>query len=190
MANLLQKIKWRDDLKTRMTTDRRLKICGIDPGSRLCGFGVLEVHPNRNLQATSFGVIELSPQASLAQRLGELQIALSELLRKHQPDIVVVEKIFLGKSADSAFKLGHARGVVIAAAQLSGAQITEYATRQVKKSVAGNGGAEKQDVCQAVKNILRLKNLDSLDASDALALAIHQASLSALSFEHLKENIL
>ncbi|MBX3041995.1 MAG: crossover junction endodeoxyribonuclease RuvC, partial [Bdellovibrionaceae bacterium] len=111
--------------------------------------------------------------ASFGTRLSQLSTSIQELLEKHRPQHVVLEKIFLGKNADSAFKLGHARGVLMSQAALSGAEISEYAARQVKKGVTGSGAASKEDVQAVVQNLLGLSQIQRIDASDALALACY-----------------
>jgi len=148
-------------------------ILGVDPGSKKTGFGLIEVQGSRLIHL-NHGVILLDEE-SFAGRLRELGLFFSDLLKKYQPHHVVVEKIFLGKNADSAFKLGHARGVIMYKAALSGAEVFEYATRVVKKSVTGNGGAEKDQVQATLQALLRVNSICSLDASDALAMAYHHA---------------
>lgn len=150
-------------------------ILGVDPGSRQTGFGILEVKSNGELRPRGYGVIMLDPNQSFPERMKELSEALQALMLKHKPDVVSVEKIFLGKNADSAFKLGHARGVVLAEAARSQAQVFEYATRVVKKSLTGKGSSGKEEVLQMVRRFLRVPELQQIDASDALALAIHHA---------------
>jgi crossover junction endodeoxyribonuclease RuvC len=155
-------------------------ILGIDPGSRITGFGVVElsgsaVAKNWDVRHRSHGVIVLDPQADFAERMKQLANALQTLLSKYQPQQVVIEKIFLGKNADSAFKLGHARGVAMSEAARAQAVVIEYATRVIKKGIVGNGGASKQDVQNCLQRLLKIKAIEKLDASDALALATFQA---------------
>ena len=97
------------------------------------------------------------------------------LMKKYKPQQVSVEKIFLGKNADSAFKLGHARGVSMYESAKGGAEIFEYATRVVKKGIVGTGAADKDQVKMAVMRLLNLKAIQQIDASDALALAVFHA---------------
>jgi crossover junction endodeoxyribonuclease RuvC len=150
-------------------------ILGIDPGSYVTGFGVVRILPNHQVEHVSHGVIALSKNLKLPFRLAELSEGITEILEKYQPQHVVIEKIFLGRSADSAFVLGHARGVVMSQAALMKAHIYEYATRVVKKGVAGKGSADKLQVQQMTMHLLRLKKIDHLDASDALALALYHS---------------
>ncbi len=147
-------------------------ILGVDPGSRITGFGVIETD-GEHLTHIRHGVILLDEKASFSIRMGQLAESIRELLAKHRPQYVVLEKIFLGKNADSAFKLGHARGVLMAECVLAGAIIEEYAARQVKKGVTGSGAASKEDVQAVVKNLLGLSQIQKIDTSDALALACY-----------------
>jgi crossover junction endodeoxyribonuclease RuvC len=145
----------------------------------MTGFGCIEVgaRSSDRPRVLSFGVLRLNPHEALPLRLKELSDNLREIIEKLNPDYIVVERIFLGKNADSAFKLGHARGVVFAeAARHQSAQICEYSTREVKKGVGGSGAADKTQVQKRVEHLLGLKTpVGSLDASDALALALYQS---------------
>ncbi|KYG67747.1 crossover junction endodeoxyribonuclease RuvC [Bdellovibrio bacteriovorus] len=158
-------------------------ILGVDPGSRITGFGVIRVE-NGRIEHINHGVILLDADQAFPYRMKELGSAFREVMTKYQPDQVVIEKIFLGKNADSAFKLGHARGVVMYEAGLGGSDVFEYATRVVKKGVTGTGGASKEDVQAILKAILNIKVINRIDASDALAMACHHA------FEIKKKSIL
>lgn len=151
-----------------------LIIFGVDPGSRVTGFGVVEADDG-SLIHRHHGVIVLEENATFAERMGQLAVAMRELLQKHRPQQVVLEKIFLGKNADSAFKLGHARGVLMAEAAQVGIPVAEYAARQVKKGVSGNGGSSKEEIQLVVQNLLGIHGIQRLDASDALALACYHA---------------
>ena len=151
-----------------------ITILGIDPGSRVTGFAIVQLHLLKVIYKRH-GVIQLSDKKTFSDRLGELSESIQEIMLKYRPDHVSVEKIFLGKNADSAFKLGHARGVVIAEAVKQRGQIFEYATRAVKKTVAGSGAADKVQVQIALQRYFMIKDLSPVDASDALALAVHHA---------------
>jgi len=155
-------------------------ILGIDPGSRFLGYGVISVK-GQTITAIDFGVLKFDGETPLAERLHDIGQGVQELMRKFKPNHVSLEKIFLGKNADSAFKLGHARGVIIYEALIAGCEVHEYATRIVKKGITGNGGAEKEQVRAVVCNLLRIPLLKSLDASDALAMAcFHSSQLRVL----------
>lgn len=161
----------------------KMTILGIDPGSRVTGFGVIETDGERMIHVRH-GVIVVDEKASFGLRLSQLAEGMREILQAHCPQQVVLEKIFLGKNADSAFKLGHARGVLMSEAASAGASLVEYATRQVKKGVTGSGAASKEDVQAVVQNLLALSQIQRLDASDALALACYHV------FEVRRERLL
>lgn len=148
-------------------------VMGIDPGSQTTGFAVLDCAGS--LKIMTAGVLALPKEEFLA-RISVLGRDFQALLGRHRPGHVAIEKVFLGKNADSAFKLGHARGILIFQALASGAQLFEYSTREVKKTVTGSGGADKEQVRRALEVVFRM-NLSglALDASDALALAFHHA---------------
>ena len=148
---------------------------GIDPGSRFLGYAVIKVEGDE-MKPLDFGVLKFNPDVPLTERLEAIGLGVRELFDKFKPQHLSLEKIFLGKNADSAFKMGHARGVVVYEALLSGCQVSEYATRVVKKGITGNGGAEKEHVRLVVRNILKIGPVKSLDASDALAMACYHAT--------------
>lgn len=150
-------------------------ILGIDPGTRVTGFGVIRRDSDSSLRHIQHGLIKLDSDADLPLRLSQLGEDLESLMIKYRPDVVVIEKIFLGKNADSAFKLGHARGVVMYEAIKNKSQVYEYATRVVKKGISGTGAATKEEVAFFVSRILGLSEIKYLDASDALAMALHHA---------------
>lgn len=152
-----------------------LKILGIDPGSRITGYALLEIQSGKVVYLES-GILDLIRTETLfTHRLRLLGENLENLLRRFKPHHVAIEKIFLGKNADSAFKLGHARGVVLYEALCAGAHIFEYSTREVKKGITGRGSAEKEEVQAVLKSFLKLPQLRSLDESDALALAYYHS---------------
>jgi crossover junction endodeoxyribonuclease RuvC len=153
---------------------QNISILGVDPGSRVTGFGLVRV-VGGHIQHVSHGVIVMDTNGTFADRMLELGSAFREVMEKYQPQHVSIEKIFLGKSADSAFKLGHARGVVMYESMRGGAQVFEYATRLVKKGVTGDGSSSKEQVQAVLKALLRIDKINRLDASDALAMACHHA---------------
>ncbi len=160
-----------------------ITILGVDPGSRITGFGVVRVH-NGKIEHVNHGVILLGGDLPFPQRMTELGLGFQEVMEKYQPQHVVIEKIFLGKNADSAFKLGHARGVIMCEAGRGKASVQEYATRSVKKGITGNGGSSKEEVQVMLKMMLNIKTINRIDASDALAMACYYA------FEMKKESVL
>jgi crossover junction endodeoxyribonuclease RuvC len=164
-------------------------ILGIDPGSRFLGFAALEVSSTQplSMKALEYGVLKFNAEEDLSNRLLEIGEGVRELMKSYKPDHMSLEKIFLGKNADSAFKMGHARGVVIYEALKSEVEVYEYATRVVKKGITGNGGAEKEHVRLVVQNLLKLPPVKSLDASDALAMAAFHAT--QLRFQAIKKTM-
>ena len=160
-------------------------ILGIDPGSRFLGYAVLAVEKTGQ-KPLDFGVLKFDPEIPLSERLQSIGAGVKELFEKYKPDHLSLEKLFLGKNADSAFKMGHARGVIIYEALLANCKVYEYATRVVKKGITGNGGADKEHVRLVVRNMLRLGPVKSLDASDALAMAcFHATQLRVLKLKQL-----
>lgn len=162
-------------------------ILGIDPGSRFLGYGVVSVQSHQ-IKPVDFGVLKFDPDVPLTERLLLIGEGVRQLLERFKPDQLSLEKIFLSKNADSAFKLGHARGVIIYEALRAQAEVYEYATRVVKKGITGNGGAEKEHVRLVVRNMLGLGVVKSLDASDALAMACYHAT--QLRVHELKKQVL
>lgn len=151
-----------------------LRILGVDPGTRITGFGAIEVVDHR-LSHLHHGVVSLEDGAPLEDRLAQLADEFNRVLDLCRPEVLVLERIFLGRNVDSAFKLGHARGVLMAEAARRKIVFFEYAARQVKKGVTGRGGADKNEVQLVVRQLLGMGPIAKLDASDALALACHHA---------------
>lgn len=147
-------------------------ILGIDPGSLFTGYGVV-TEANGFLQCLAFGVIESKPTQEMSQRLLSIGQGLNEILAKYKPTAVSLEKTFFAKNADSAAKLGQARGVCLYESARAKVKIFEYNPTEVKKGLTGSGRAEKDQVQMMVKALLGLPGIGRYDASDALALAIH-----------------
>jgi len=147
-------------------------IIGLDPGSRHTGFGVIAAEGD-TLSHVTHGVIHLKGTWSFSERLRVLHQELHDLFQRIKPTTAVVEKIFFGKNADSAFKLGHARGVCLLTAAEHAARVEEYAARYVKKVMTGSGAADKAQVQTMVFNWLKMRPVESaFDATDALSLAV------------------
>lgn len=157
------------------------KILGIDPGSRICGYGVVEQQGRQSIYVTS-GIIRLS-QTDFSARLGELFESLQQILQLHQPEQAAIEKVFVGKSADSALKLGQARGVALLALHQYGLEIAEYSPRTIKQAVTGSGAADKTQICDMVVRSLGLNGKPTADAADALAIALCHAY--SANFQHV-----
>ncbi len=147
-------------------------ILGIDPGSRFCGYGLLEV-TNDRITAAGCEVINLVHEKDLLKRLDMLFTQITTVIEEHKPDVAVVESMFFHKHIKSVFTLGHARGVILLALAKHGIPLVEYSPREVKKAVVGNGNASKHQVRYMVSRMLNLKNIQATDDPyDALGLAI------------------
>jgi len=149
-------------------------ILGIDPGSRITGYGLINVVGNKHEYVAS-GCIRIKGEA-LAERLDQVFEGVSEVIRRYSPQEFAIEQVFMARNADSALKLGQARGVAIVAATQQQLPIHEYAARQVKQAVVGKGSAEKSQVQHMVAHMLKLPGLPQADAADALAIAICHAN--------------
>jgi len=150
-----------------------VRILGIDPGSRFTGFGIIEVQ-GEHAECVAHGVIRTG-DGDFPQRLGIIFSQLQDLIREHRPDQAAIESVFINRNANSALKLGQARGAAVCAAIANGLSVFEYSPRSVKQAVVGRGGADKEQVNHMVGVLLRLKGEIREDAADALAVALcHQ----------------
>jgi crossover junction endodeoxyribonuclease RuvC len=153
-----------------------MRVLGVDPGSVITGFGVIEETKGR-LALIEQGAIRTGRGDDLATRLETIYLALVEVIARSRPDVAAVESPFAGLNARSLIQLSHARGVVLLAARVSGLPVYEYAPRAVKSAVVGYGGAEKGQVGKMVQLLLPSTRELKLapDASDAIAIAICHA---------------
>jgi crossover junction endodeoxyribonuclease RuvC len=157
-------------------------ILGIDPGSRVTGYGFI-VHEGGTTRCTRSGVIATRARLSFPDRLLAIHDALTALLTEMRPDEVAVESAYVRQSAHAALQIGHVRGVVLVAARKSGAAVFEYTAPEVKMAVVRNGGAQKEQVQFMVRRLLPGLNDLREDEADALAVAIchmHRGKLRAL----------
>lgn len=152
-----------------------MRILGIDPGSRHCGYGVVESLGQGRVRYVECGVLELARAGSLPLRLAELHANLREVIADLNPAVVAVEGVFHGANARSALQLGHARGVALAMVGEAALEVFEYAPATVKRAVAGSGRASKPQLMAMVRALCGLRVVPRLDASDALAVAICHA---------------
>lgn len=150
-------------------TDKR-RILGIDPGSRLTGFGVLDFRGDTPSYVAS-GTVN-SMDGAFADRLRQIFDSVGGIVQEFEPDIVVIESVFMHKNAGSALKLGHARSAAICATFNYGVEVFEYAPREIKQAVVGTGAATKEQVQHMVMSILSLGSTPAPDAADALAAAL------------------
>lgn len=151
------------------------RILGIDPGTRYCGYGVIERLGPGRIRYIECGVLDPRRGGELAARLSEIAAGLRELIGELAPTVVAVEGVFHGVNARSALQLGHSRGVALAAAGAAALPVHEYAPATIKRAVAGHGTATKDQVQAMVLALCGLRRAPRLDASDALAVAICHA---------------
>jgi len=146
------------------------RILGIDPGSRVTGYGIID-HAGRQTTYVASGCIRTQGD-SLAERLGIIFTGVSTIIAEYMPQEMAVERVFLNKNADSALKLGQARGAAICAGVTRAVPVDEYAAREIKQAVVGKGGATKEQVQHMIRVLLALGERPPSDAADALAVAI------------------
>ena len=146
-------------------------ILGIDPGSRVTGYGVIR-ETNRVLYYLDSGCIRTVSDAPLSERLLQIYDGICYLMDQYTPDEIAIEQVFMHKNVNAALKLGHARGVAMVAAASHRAPISEYSPREIKQNVVGYGAAEKEQVNHMVVQLLSLNKAPQSDAADALAIAI------------------
>ena len=156
---------------------------GVDPGTNILGYAVLEVS-GRQLKVLSFGVFKLVNFDGHHEKLKEIFLQLQEIIETYLPTKLAIEAPFYGKNVQSMLKLGRAQGVAMAAGMTMGLEIEEYAPKKIKQSVTGNGNASKEQVAAMLESILKIKITSKhLDATDALAAAVcyYNQSSSAIS---------
>lgn len=157
-----------------------MRILGIDPGSRITGYGIIDKSGNRLIHVDN-GAIFTDSAVDFPGRLLRIFQGVTEIITRFQPDSVAVEQVFFANNVQSALKLGQARGAAIVAAVNAGLPAHEYTPMQVKSAVVGYGHARKDQVQQMVKALLALPEIAQEDASDALALAICHAHAEKLT---------
>lgn len=149
-------------------------ILGIDPGSRITGYGLINIVGARNEYIAS-GCIRIKGD-ELPERLNQVFAGVTEVIRQFSPQEMAIEQVFMSRNADSALKLGQARGVAIVAGTQQELPVFEYAARSIKQAVVGKGSADKVQVQHMVAQILKLPGLPQADAADALAIALCHAN--------------
>ncbi|WP_438970568.1 crossover junction endodeoxyribonuclease RuvC [Methylophaga sp.] len=154
------------------------RILGIDPGSRKTGFGIIELD-GKKVKHVINGRLMVG-DGEFADRLRQIFEGLTDLIDRYQPEMMAIEKVFLHKNADSALKLGQARGAAICAAVSKNMTVAEYSATQIKKAVVGNGHAKKDQVQYMMSVILNLPELPEEDAADALACALTHANYASI----------
>lgn len=154
-----------------------MRVIGIDPGSRACGYGVIENNGNEFKYIDS-GSIVPPKDCELPERLEIIYSNLIGIISKYNPAIMSIEEVFFAKNPKSAIKLGQARGVAVLAAATKKLEVNEYSPTQIKLAITGKGRANKSEIQKMLTYILGIKEFESLDQSDALAIAICHFNLS------------
>jgi len=149
-----------------------VRILGLDPGSRVCGYGLIDERAGA-LSYVECGVLTAPEDRAMEERLGEIARGLREVIDEMKPEVVAVEDVFVhAQNPRSGLALAQARGMVLAVIGLCGLRVTSYPPAVVKKAVAGTGGADKGQIGRMVQALIGLRSLPRADASDALAIAI------------------
>jgi crossover junction endodeoxyribonuclease RuvC len=168
-----------------------MKVLGIDPGSETLGWGVVEGE-NLKYKLVDFGTVKSSPKEKFSKRLLKIHQGVDAVIEKFQPDVLSIEEAFYSVNVNVAMKLGQVRGAVIVLGELKGLEIAEYSPRLVKQTVVGYGNAEKHQVQEMVRLLLRLQKApEPHDAADALAIAIchfhHAGAQNRINIAKLKK---
>ncbi len=159
--------------KPALSMPLRARILGLDPGSRVTGFAVLDCEAGQISYVASGGI--RADGSDFPDRLKQIFTGVAELVTQHCPDEVAIERVFMHRNADSALKLGQARGAALSATFAVSASVFEYAPREIKQAVVGTGAAEKAQVQLMVKRLLKLSGEMGADAADAIAIALCHA---------------
>ncbi len=168
-----------------------MKVLGIDPGSETLGWGVVEGE-NLKYKLVDFGTVKSSPREKFSKRLLKIHEGVKAVIENFEPDVLAIEESFYGVNVNVVMKLGQVRGAVIVLGELSGLEIAEYSPRLVKQTVVGYGNAEKHQVQEMVRLLLRLQKApEPHDAADALAIAIchfhHAGTQNRINIAKLKK---
>lgn len=152
-----------------------MRVIGIDPGTAIMGYGIVDVVGN-SLKLVTYGCIRTESKQEMAERLSDIYEELTSLTKQHRPDVMAVEELFFNRNVTTALTVGQARGVILLAGVQSGMKVYEYTPLQVKQAVCGYGRADKQQVQSMVQMFLNIKEkVKPDDAADALAVSICHA---------------
>ena len=152
-----------------------MRILGIDPGTAITGFGVID-YDGRSFKFVDAGVIRTPKEQPMNERLSTVYDEMHELLKEFKPDVMSIELLFFARNVTTAMTVGQSRGIVMLAATQAGIPIYEYTPMQVKQAVTGYGKADKKQIQEMVKNLLKLDQIPKPDdAADGLAIAITHA---------------
>jgi crossover junction endodeoxyribonuclease RuvC len=165
-----------------------MKVIGIDPGTAITGFGLVQEEEDGSLKVIDFGAIQTPPGIAMPERLLSLYERLKEILLLHRPESGAVEKLFFQRNVTTAISVGQARGVALLALAQMKLPVMEYTPLEIKQAVAGFGGAGKMQVQQMVRALLKMEDIPRPDdAADALAVAIchlHSAGMRRIYQEN------
>ncbi len=162
-----------------------MRILGIDTGTKIAGYGIVDTFHGGKLKAIDYGVIRASADDAFPLRLKNIYEGLINIIKKHKPDHIAMEEIFYGKNVRTALRIGEGRGIALLSAASANLPVSEYAATVVKRAVVGSGNAHKSQVQSMVKIILNLSELPKpFDAADALAIAIcHSHQITAHAYQ-------
>ena len=146
------------------------RVLGIDPGSRITGYGIIDMNGRHNIYVVS-GCVRTESE-HLPDRLKIIFESLREIIAAYRPDQMAIERVFMHRNADSALKLGQARGAAICAGVTHSMPVTEYTPKEIKQAIVGKGGAAKTQVQHMIRALLSLSDVPQADAADALAVAL------------------
>ncbi len=163
-----------------------MRVLGIDPGTAITGYGVVQEHADGTLEALAYGVVRTPARRPMAERLQMLYDHISALLREHQPDAAAVETLYFGRNVTTAITVAQGRGVVLLALAQAGVPIHEYKPAEIKQAIAGYGNADKGQMQEMIRHLLALEDIPKPDdAADGLAVAI--TYLNASRFERMSQ---
>lgn len=162
-------------------------IFGVDPGTILTGFGIID-SKGSNISLIKSGIIKTNPNHDLSNKLKHIYTSLNDQVLKYKPDVFCIETAFYGKNVQSAMKIGYVRGVAMLVASMNQILCVEYSPREIKKAVVGKGSASKEQVQYMIKNLLNLsQDKIKFDETDALAVSVCH-SIKMNSFSSAKAN--
>lgn len=163
-----------------------MRILGIDPGYAIIGYGLVDYN-NIRFKPVEFGAVTTKAHTAFPDRLQTIFCGITEIIEKHRPDALAIEKLYFNTNSTTAIDVAQARGVIVLASQLKNVPIYEYTPLQVKQAVTGYGRAEKKQVMEMVRQLLALPTVPKPDdTADALALAICHSHYAASSYGRLK----
>jgi crossover junction endodeoxyribonuclease RuvC len=149
-----------------------MRVLGIDPGTLVCGYGIVDSVGSK-MKAVHFGAVRVREGMTFPERLVHIHKGLLDVIREYNPEVAAIERLFVGKSMESAMRTGEGRGIAVLTAALGNLPVYEYTPAEVKKAVVGVGSAHKTQVQEMVRIILGLEKIPRpQDAADALAIAI------------------